>query len=97
MIYEHAHITLKPATDAQFQAAVKQALPIFQQARGCLGVELRQEVENPLHYVLVVQWATLEDHTQHFRQSPGYTQWRALVGEYFAQAPHVVHTRVITP
>jgi hypothetical protein len=51
---------------------------------------LRQGIEVPDTFVLVVWWQTLEDHTIAFKQSDNFTQWRALIGHLFA-APPVVH------
>ncbi len=48
-------------------------------------------METPGRYVLQVNWETLEDHTVGFRESPAFAQWRAIIGPYFAQAPHVEH------
>lgn len=95
MVFEMAHISLKPNTNQEFEAGVKQALPLFKQAKGCEKVELLHEIEDPLNYVLKIQWATLEDHTINFRESEAYQQWRAIVGGFFAKPPHVVHTKVV--
>jgi hypothetical protein len=40
-------------------------------------------------------WDTLEDYTVAFRGSPLFTQWRAMVGDYFAQPPHVEHFELV--
>ena len=67
MIYELAHIEIQPGTQEKFEAGVQAAAPLFQRAKGCHGMELRQVLEDPNTYLLVVQWETLEDHTVHFR------------------------------
>ena len=41
--------------------------------------------------MLQIFWDTLEDHTVGFRQSPLFTEWRAIVGPFFAAPPHVEH------
>ncbi len=95
MVFEMAHITLKPNTNAEFEAGVKKALTIFNQAKGCEKVELLHEIEDPQNYVLKIQWATLDDHIVTFRESEGFQQWRGIVGGFFAKPPHVVHTEVV--
>lgn len=92
MILEIAHLSIKPGMQAEFEQGAVQAVPLFQRARGCLGMELQRVLENPLHYRLQVRWATLEDHTVHFRNSADFQRWRALVGHCFAAPPEVVHT-----
>lgn len=93
MITELAEITLRPGTDAAFLAAVTAAVPLFQRARGCSAMRLERRIEDAGSYLLVVTWATLEDHEVHFRQSADFQAWRQLVGGFFAQPPHVTHTR----
>ena len=48
-------------------------------------------VERPDVYVFTIGWETLEDHTQGFRDSALFEQWRALIGPHFAQPPVVEH------
>jgi len=91
MVTEVALIAIRPGEGPAFEAAVAQAAPVFRAARGCLGMSLERTVEQPELYRLVVRWATLEDHTVHFRGSEGFQQWRALAGPYFASAPEVRH------
>ena len=42
-------------------------------------------------FVLQIFWDTLEDHTVGFRESELFTQWRAIVGPFFAAPPQVEH------
>ncbi|WP_028221789.1 antibiotic biosynthesis monooxygenase family protein [Paraburkholderia oxyphila] len=95
MVYEMAHISVLAGKNAEFEAAVGQALPLFHRARGCTGVELQRSVEEPNQYVLVVQWDTVEDHMVHFRESADFQVWRGLVGPYFEKPPVVGHTQVV--
>ena len=92
MITELADIHIKPGTDADFLAAVAQAAPLFQRARGCTAMRVEKRIEEPDNYVLIVAWNTLEDHEVHFRQSDDFQEWRRLAGGYFARAPQVTHT-----
>lgn len=95
VVYEMARITVIPGKEADFEAGVAKALPIFHQARGCRGVELQRSVEEPNQYILVVQWETVDDHMVHFRGSEGFEEWRRLVGPYFDKPPVVGHTQVV--
>ena len=91
MVLESAEILVKPGMEEQFEAGVRQAAPLFQRARGCGGMRLQRGIENPLAYRLLVEWATLEDHTVHFRGSEDFQEWRRLVGACFDGAPNVTH------
>lgn len=91
MIYEIAEITIHADAHDAFQAAVTQAVPIFKAAAGCQSMRLERGIESADTYHLVIGWETLEHHTVDFRGSEGFQQWRALVGQYFAQPPKVEH------
>ncbi len=95
VIYEMAHITVQPGTHAEFEAGVAQAFPLFRRARGYRDIELQRSIEDPNHYILVVQWDTVEDHMVHFRESEDFKEWRRLVSPYFAKPPVVEHTEVV--
>lgn len=91
MIKEIAQLTIKPGMDKQLEQGVSQATPLFLRSRGCHGVQLFRSIEQPEQYTLVVEWETVDDHMVHFRESPEFQQWRALVGETFAVPPDVHH------
>jgi heme-degrading monooxygenase HmoA len=93
MVVEIAQIEIKPGMEAEFEAGVTKAAPIFKRARGCEGMELHRSVEKPQRYRLLVKWATVENHTVDFRGSDDFQEWRKLVGHCFAAAPDVEHTR----
>jgi heme-degrading monooxygenase HmoA len=76
MITEIAQIEVKPGLEAEFEAAVKKAAPIFKRSKGCHGMELRRSIEKPSRYRLFVSWETVEDHTVGFRNSTEFQEWR---------------------
>lgn len=91
MITEVAQIEIHPGHEAEFEEAVTHALPFFRAAEGCDGVDLLRSVEHPTRYRLIVRWETVEHHTVTFRNSEGYTRWRALAAPHFAAPPQVEH------
>ncbi len=91
MVLESAEILVKPGMEEAFEEGVRQAVPLFRRAQGCSGMRLQRGVENPRAYRLLVEWATLEDHTVHFRDSEDFQEWRRLVGHCFDGAPNVSH------
>ena len=95
MILEIAQIAVKRGLESEFEAGVKKAVPIFQRAKGCKGVELQRGIENPNRYRLFVRWETVENHTVDFRGSPDFQAWRGLVGHCFDGAPEVEHTHQV--
>jgi heme-degrading monooxygenase HmoA len=96
MILELADIRIHPGQNAAFEAAVAHGLnDIIDATSGFQGYKLNRGIESTERYVLQVFWATLEDHTVGFRQSPAFGQWRAVVGPFFASAPVVEHFELI--
>ena len=92
MFLEIAQIEVKPGSEADFEAGVAKAAPLFQRAKGCKGMQLQRSVEFPSRYRLVVKWETVENHMVDFRNSEDFQAWRGLVGAFFAAPPAVEHT-----
>lgn len=92
MVLEIAQIDVKQGMEAQFEAKVAEAMPLFRRAKGCRSMELHRSTELPSRYRLFVDWETLENHTVDFRQSEDFQQWRRLVGPCFETPPYVEHT-----
>ena len=92
MILEIAQIDVKPGTEAEFEAGVKNATPLFKRAKGCKSLALQRSIEKPSRFRLFSQWETVENHTVDFRGSADFQEWRKLVGHLFATPPEVEHT-----
>lgn len=95
MIREIATLTIDPATAGAFEAAARQARPLFLAADGCRAMHLERVIETPGRYRLVVEWETVAHHTEIFRNSDAFREWRALAGPYFTAPPEVVHTETV--
>jgi heme-degrading monooxygenase HmoA len=95
MITEIAQIDVKPGSEKDFEAAVAKARVAFGRSKGFHGFELHRSIEKPQRYRLMVKWETLENRTVDFRGSENFTQWRELVGQYFASPPEVEHTKKV--
>jgi len=93
MVTEIAQIEVKPGMEAEFEAGVAKAAPVFKRAKGCKAMRLERSIEMPQRYRLFVAWETLENHTVDFRGSPDFQEWRTLVGHCFAAPPAVEHTQ----
>ncbi len=91
MILEVATLDVKPELRSEFETAFAQAQSIIAGMSGYISHELKQCIEKPDRYMLLVNWATLEDHTIGFRQSTEYEQWRALLHHFYNPAPSVEH------
>ena len=96
MILELADIRIPAGKNAEFDAAIQRGVEtVISQAKGFLGYEVRKGVESPERYLLMIRWATLENHTVDFREGPLFPQWRAIVGPFFAGPPVVEHFSLV--
>ena len=91
MILERALITVKPGQAEAFKAAFPLARPHIAAAKGFHKIEMRQGIEDPEDFLLLVWWDAVEDHMVGFRESPAFREWRAVLGPLFVAAPVVVH------
>jgi quinol monooxygenase YgiN len=94
MVTEFAEIKVKPGTGKKFIAGVQASTQVFVRAPGCHGMKLHRSIETPAHFVLTVEWDSVEAHKQ-FRASPDFAVWRANVGSCFAAAPKVWHSHTV--
>jgi heme-degrading monooxygenase HmoA len=95
MIHEVANILIKLGMGELFEQGFAQAVPLFERAKGCRSIRLERSVEDPLRYLVVIGWDTLDDHLVGFRNSEDYARWRELVGDLFAEPPSVDHTEIL--
>lgn len=96
MILEHALLPVIPGREAEFESAFEQAKKIIASMPGFSGLTLSRCVERPSGYLLLVHWETLEDHTEGFRGSAEYQQWRALLHHFYEPFPVVEHYESVT-
>ena len=97
MILELADIRIHPGQNAAFEEAIQRGLSgVIGNANGFQGYKVNRGLESPERYILQVFWDTLDDHMIGFRQSEAFTQWRAIVGPFFAAPPIVEHFDLVT-
>ena len=96
MILELADIRIQPGQNAAFEEALVRGLQtVIHQATGFQGYKINKGIESPERYLLQIFWNTLEDHTVGFRESDLFTQWRGIVGPFFAAPPVVEHFNLV--
>ncbi len=91
MILESALLSIKPGRSADFETAMRTARPLIEASPGFGAIEVRRCIERPNSYLLLVWWETLEAHTEGFRGSERYQQWRALLHDFYDPFPTVEH------
>ena len=64
---------------------------------GYVSHELQRCVEVRDRYVLLVRWERLEDHTEGFRRSEAYGEWKKLLHHFYDPFPTVEHFEIVDP
>jgi heme-degrading monooxygenase HmoA len=90
MKLEHALLYVTPGREEEYEAAVRQALPILDAVPDCLGAEIRRQVENGSIYLLLIRWSSVEAHMA-FRETDAFEQWRLLTHPFYSERPSVTH------
>ncbi|MDE0007881.1 MAG: antibiotic biosynthesis monooxygenase, partial [Gammaproteobacteria bacterium] len=87
MILELALLDVRPGQEGDFEAAFAQAQSIIASMQGYVSHELQRCVENSSRYVLLVRWEALSDHTEGFRGSSDYQEWKRLLHHFYDPFP----------
>jgi heme-degrading monooxygenase HmoA len=95
VILEHAVLPVVPGCEAEFEEAFATAKRIIAAMPGFAGLTLSRCLEQPERYLLLVQWERLEDHTEGFRGSADYQEWRALLHHFYEPFPVVEHYETV--
>ena len=79
MLVERSEIVIKPGMEDDFAALLaEQAVPLLKGLPGVNAVSFGRGVENPDKFLLLVEWAAMEDHTA-FTQAPVFPEFRAML------------------
>ena len=89
VITEQAALDVIPGREAEFEEAFATAKAIIAASPGFVSLRLLRCIETPKRFLLLVEWDTLEDHTDGFRGSAGYEEWKRLLHHFYDPFPTV--------
>ncbi|MBB6128010.1 antibiotic biosynthesis monooxygenase family protein [Mucilaginibacter lappiensis] len=95
MILEVAILNVIPGEENAFEKAFSQAKNIISKMAGYISHQLKRCIENQSRYILLVEWEKLTDHTEGFRQSKEYQEWKRLLHHFYDPFPVVEHYKDI--
>ena len=95
MILEAAFLNVKPGLEEQFEKDFNVAGQYISSIKGYIEHSLQKCIEVDNKYLLIVKWDTLEDHTEGFRESETYLEWKNLLHHYYEPFPIVEHFETI--
>ncbi len=91
MILEHAILRVRPGLEAEFEVAFDQARRLISGQPGFVSLSLTRSLESPNLYLLLVEWLSVEAHTEGFRRSAEYVEWKRLLHHFYEPFPVVEH------
>ena len=95
MILEVALLDVKPNQESDFELAFEKAQRIISSMHGYVSHQLQRCIENQTRYILLVNWTSLEAHTEGFRESEPYLEWKALLHHFYDPFPTVEHYSLV--
>jgi heme-degrading monooxygenase HmoA len=96
MVLEVAVLQIKPGQTAAFEDAFRDAHEIIKSMPGYVSHQVQRCVENPGQYILLVNWRSLKDHTEGFRGSVQYQEWKSKLHHFYDPFPRVEHYELVS-
>lgn len=93
MVVEYIRYTVPAERSAEFERAYQKAGVVLDADPHCLRWELTQGVEEPEHFVVRIEWDSVEGHERGFRRSPGFREFYASVSPFFSAIDEMKHYR----
>ncbi len=95
MITEHAVLEVIAGQEDAFVEAMEAAKALIAASPGFVSLRVERCVERPRCFLLLVEWERLEDHTEGFRGSAAYEDWRAALHHFYDPFPVVEHFETV--
>jgi heme-degrading monooxygenase HmoA len=91
MVLELAILEVRQGQQSAFEKDFAVASQYISSVPGYLSHELHRCIERPSRYILLVRWTHLEAHTEGFRGSPQFAEWKRMLHHYYEPTPIVEH------
>jgi heme-degrading monooxygenase HmoA len=95
VILEHACLDVIAGEEERFEEAFGIAQAIISAAPGFRSLRLERCLESLSRYLLLVEWDSLEEHTEGFRGSVEYQEWSRLLHHFYDPFPVVEHYELV--
>ena len=93
MIVEYIRYAVPTDQADEFERTYQEAREALDASDHCLSYELAQGVEEPEHWILRIEWDSLEGHEQGFRRSAEFGPFFQAVKPFFEQIEEMRHYR----
>jgi heme-degrading monooxygenase HmoA len=95
VITEHAVLEVVPGREEEFVESMDRAKELISASPGFIALRVERCLEQPSRFLLLVEWESLEAHTEGFRGSPAYQEWRDLLHHFYDPFPVVEHFEAV--
>jgi quinol monooxygenase YgiN len=94
VVIEYIRYTVPDGRAEEFENAYEVASRVLLDDPHCLGYEISRGVEEPGHFVVRIEWDSVEGHEKGFRTSPAFGEFFAAVKPFFNQIEEMKHYTV---
>jgi len=94
VVVEYIRYTVPAAMAEGFVEAYRKAGEVLDADPRCLAYEVARGMEQPEHFVVRIEWDSVEGHEQGFRASPRFGEFFTAVQPFFADIDEMKHYAV---
>jgi quinol monooxygenase YgiN len=91
VVIEYIRYTVPADRAEEFERAYGRAGQVMDADPHCLGWQLSRGVEEPEHFIVRIEWDSVEGHEQGFRGSPRFGEFFAAVRPFFSDIREMKH------
>ncbi|MDQ6771993.1 MAG: antibiotic biosynthesis monooxygenase [Candidatus Dormibacteraeota bacterium] len=94
MVVEYIRYAVAADRASEFEAAYRRASEVLASDSHCGRFEVSRGLEEPEHFVVRIEWDSVEGHERGFRSSPHFREFFAAVRPFFAEIEEMKHYEV---
>jgi quinol monooxygenase YgiN len=94
-VWEIAEFAIEPGKEERFEKTVLEFASVFEGFEGCTALQLQKSVDVDSRFLLLIEWESVEHHTEKAPTTDGFKAFVAAVEPLYAEAPRVYHTQVV--
>ena len=91
MVIEYIRYKIAAEHSDEFETAYADASAALDTSQHCLGYELSRGVEEPEHWILRIEWDSIEGHEQGFRSSQEFGPFLQAVRPFMGELDEMKH------
>ena len=90
-VWEIAEVRVAQGREDEFESTFRSLLPILGNADGRLDVKLLRGMDKAGAFLILVEWQSVEHHTEVFRNSEAFSEFSEALGSLLAAPPTPFH------